>query len=91
MAQLIQIGSEQDPAKRLRQEWAESLREHLKAAGLSQKQFGRALADQGCKVSQQAISQWLLGETAPRPHHQAACAAALRVPARRLFPIEAAA
>lgn len=91
MAQLIQIGEEEDPAKRLRQEWAASLREHLKASDMSRKEFQGRLAEQGCSVSHQTISMWLRGETAPRPHHQAACAAALRVPARRLFPLGAVA
>lgn len=91
VARVIQIGNETDPAKRLRQEWAESLNEHLDASGLSRKQFRQKLEEAGCDVSLQAISFWLRGDWSPKPHHQAAIAAVLRVPVRRLFPIEAVA
>lgn len=96
---MLTLGTESDPAKRLRLEWAESLAEHMVAVGkltnsdgqaMSRKQLQRALADQGVEVTMQAIGCWLRGETSPRPHHQAALATVFSVPARRLFPIEAA-
>lgn len=88
---IIQFGTEPNPIKRLRQEWALSLEEHLDAAEMSRKEFRQRLLEQGCDVSLQAISLWLRGECSPRPYHQAAIAAVLRVPVRRLFPIEAVA
>lgn len=87
---MVQLGSESDPAKRLRSEWSDSLREHLRIAQVSRKELVRRLTEHGCSVSYQAVGQWLRGETSPRPHHQAALAAILRVPVRRLFPIEPA-
>lgn len=91
MTDVLQFGSPTDPAKKLRREWAESLAEHLETKKISRKDLVARLAVVGCDVSQQAVGQWLRGETSPRPHHQAALAAVLDVPVRRLFPIEAAA
>lgn len=93
------FGIEPDPARRLRLEWAESLNDHMAAIGkltnpdgapMSRKQLQHALAERGIEVSMQGIGCWLRGETSPRPHHQAALASIFAVPARRLFPIEAA-
>lgn len=90
MARLLTIGTESDPAKRLRLEWAESLEEHMAAVGMTRKQLQQALRERGVEVTMQGIGCWLRGETSPRPHHQAALASVFSVPARRLFPIEAA-
>lgn len=79
------------PADRLRLRWAATLAAYLTARGMNQKQFRLALADHGCKVSRQAIDQWLSGQTAPRPAHQAAIAAVFQAPVHVLFPIEAVA
>ena len=87
---VIRLGNEHDPSKRLRMEWAESLAEHMHAKGMSRKVLAQRLAALGCSVSIQAVGQWLRGETSPRPHHQAAVAAALQAPVRRVFPIERA-
>lgn len=87
---MISIGTEPDPAKRLRREWAESLAEHMAAVGMTRKQLQHALTEHGVEVTMQGIGCWLRGETSPRPHHQAALSRIFRVPARRLFPIEAA-
>lgn len=75
----------------LRREWAESLRDHLKARGLTRKQFQQLLAEHDLNVTHQAIGSWLRAETMPRLTHQATIARALKVPVRRLFPVEAAA
>ena len=87
----ITIDRDDDPERRMRRQWGRSLTEHLKLAGLSRKQFQQQLATYGVEVTHQAIAQWLAGRTAPKPSHQAAIAAVLRVPARSLFPLEVAA
>lgn len=90
---LIRIQPLGTPSERLRGEWAESLREHMDArlpAPMTRKELVAALDLVGCKVTVQAVGQWLRGETSPRPHHQAALSAVFQVPVRRLFPIEAA-
>lgn len=76
-----------DPAKRLRIEWGQNLAEHLVAAQVSRKELQRRLADLGYEVSLQAVSQWIRGDTSPRPQMQAAVAKVLSVPARSLFPL----
>lgn len=91
MTQPLTVDTNLGPAERLRREWADSLAEHLRLRKMSRKEFRNQLEATGCEVSIQAVGQWLRGETSPRPHHQAAIAAVLGVPARRLFPIEAAA
>lgn len=92
MAEPIRIVvQDNDPARKLRREWGESLTEHLDTLKMSRKAFQHALEREGVKVSHQAISQWLAGETSPRPHYQAVIAAVLQVPVRRLFPIDTAA
>ena len=57
---------------------------------MTRKQLQHALEARGVEISMQGIGCWLRGETSPRPHHQAALASIFAVPARRLFPIEAA-
>lgn len=80
-----------DLAERIRMEWADSLAEHMHLHGeMTRKELRLALARYGVQVSEQAIGCWLRAETAPRPEHQAALASILRVPVRRLFPIEPA-
>jgi hypothetical protein len=78
------------PAERYRQQCAESLREHMDAVDMTRKQLQSKLAEQNTPVTRQAIESWLKGHTAPRPHHQAAIARILGVPAHRIFPIEVA-
>lgn len=92
-SRVLQIDREVNPAQRLRNEMAASLAEHMEAQGVSRKELRRRLAslEPAVKVSRQAVDQWLDGTTAPRPHHQAACALVLTVPVHRLFPIAAAA
>lgn len=88
---VIQIGSDPDPDKRIRIDWGRSLDEHLEAKGVSRKQLQRSLEEEhNIEVSLQAISLWITGQTAPKPSVQIAIAKVLDVPARRLFPLEAA-
>lgn len=89
VSNVIQVGGPSDPSQRLRMEWASSLDEHMTLRSISRKELVACLERVGCKVSVQAVGQWLRGETSPRPHHQAALAACLEVPVRRLFPIDA--
>jgi hypothetical protein len=85
------MGTENDPRKRLRADWADSLSEHMEARQVTRKGLRLALAGYGVQVTEQAIGCWLRAETSPRPEHQAAIAAVMQVPVRRLFPIEPAA
>lgn len=99
MTHVLSVGVESDPAKKLRQEWAASLAEHMASwlnletgtRGMTRKQLQRALEDRGIEVSLQAIGYWLNAATSPRAHLQAEIAAVFSVPVRRLFPIEQAA
>lgn len=85
-----------DPAQRLRNEWAASLREHMDGwfdqstaeTGMSRKRLQAELANLDIEVSFQAVCSWLTGAYSPRAHHQAAISKVLGVPVRRLFPIE---
>lgn len=91
MTSVVQI-EPSDPAERLRHQIAASLRDHMAAQGVSRKRLRHLLAelDPPVIVSRQAVDQWLNGVVLPKPHHQAACAVVLRVPAHRLFPLQAA-
>lgn len=82
---MTQIGTEQDPAVRLRQSWGRKISDLRKIRGLTRAE----LADR-VEVSETAVGQWERGETAPRPHKQIAVARALDVPHAVLFPMEAA-
>lgn len=84
----LALGQEVDPERRIRLQWAESLADHLRTQQISRKELRRRLAGLGVEVTEQGIGAWLRGETAPRPHHQAALGTVLNVPARRLFPLE---
>ena len=83
-------GEATPPNQRIRDEWAESLADHLTARGWSRKDLRASLLERGVKVTEQAVGQWLRGETSPRPHTQAVIAAVLGVPAHRLFPVSIA-
>lgn len=85
-AHVVQIGTEQDPAVRLRQSWGKKITELRKLRGLSRVELGER-----CDVSAAAVGMWERGETAPRPHVQVAIARALDVPHGVLFPMEAVA
>lgn len=85
------VGVEPDPAKRMRKAWAQSLSLHMSAMGVTRQQLRLLLSEDGTEVTEQAIGCWLRGESAPRPHHQAAIAKALKVPGHLLFPIGSAA
>lgn len=81
---VTQIGTEPDPAVRLRQSWGTKISDVRKLRGLTRAELA-VIVD----VSEAAVGQWERGETAPRPHIQAAIARALDVPHAVLFPMEA--
>ena len=91
------IGDLTPPAQRRRLVWAGKLSDQLRFVGwvtsdgrLDYKRFQHELAEAGCKVSRQAVSQWLAGETAPSPENQAVIAKVLRTAPHLIFPVEAA-
>ncbi len=80
---MISLGSEQDPAKRIRQAQGTRIKEARKYRNLSHAELAVAVG-----VSPGAVSQWETGRTAPRQHHQAAIAKALDVPWSQLFSLD---
>lgn len=87
-APIAHIGDQTSPAERLRLAWAATLSALLTQRQMSVKEFKAELATFGCDVTRQAIEQWLVGKTAPRPHHQAAIAKVFRLPAVAIFNVE---
>lgn len=86
MADVVTLGHEPDPAKRLRQRWGSKI-----AQTRALRELSRADVADRVGVSEQAVGMWERGETAPRWHHQLAIADALDVPHGVLFPMEGAA
>lgn len=88
---VLTIGEDPDPDRRIRIAWGESLADFMASNPdvNTRKKLRLALAERGIAVTEQAISYWLNGGTAPRPHTQAVLAGIFRVPVRRLFPLEA--
>lgn len=92
---VVQLGDAgeaiQDPDQRIKAAWGERLGEQLAILGLTPKRFQRLLEDEeGLEVSLQTVYAWLSGAWAPAPSKQARIARVLKVPAHRLFPLEAA-
>lgn len=87
------------PEQRLRKLWSDNLStyvgqedpERFPFRRHTRKQLVAELAKRGVHVSPQAVSQWLHGQTSPKPHHQAAIAKVIGIPAAMLFPVEGAA
>jgi transcriptional regulator with XRE-family HTH domain len=73
-------------AEAIRIEWGKAIAEQRTVIGKSR----QWLADQ-LGISAAAVGMWERGETAPRPHHQAAIAKALMTTPRNLFKLDAAA
>lgn len=82
---LTQIGTEPDPAVRLRQLWGRNIKRLRELRGMTRAQLAEA-----CNVSEAAIGQWERGETTPRPHKQIAAAKALDAEHGVVFPMVAA-
>jgi DNA-binding transcriptional regulator YdaS (Cro superfamily) len=62
----------------------------MELTGYTVKQLQHELAVEGVHVSQQAISQWITGATAPRPENQVAIARIIAADPTALFPLDAA-
>lgn len=84
---VVRIEGTEETDQRLRRQWGELLREHLTARQMNRKALRLALEEQGIEVTDQAISCWLNGQTAPRPSIQVALGKVFQVPARSLFPL----
>lgn len=87
MSCMVTVIGQEHPDERIRREWGELLAAHMETLGVSRKELQQRLAAVGVDVTHQAISQWLRGESSPRPHVQAAIAHVLRVPPRSLWPL----
>lgn len=88
-SQVITIGIEPDPAKRLRQKQGARIKDLRKLHGLSMDALAERMCEQdGITVTQQAISQWENGQTTARPHMQVALARALRVTPSNIFGLD---
>lgn len=78
----------------IRRDWGRSIEEFMRAhhdprtrEAMSRKEFQRRLALEGVEVTQQAISSWIAGKSAPRPSVQLAIAKVFRAPHHRVFPV----
>lgn len=78
-----QIGTEPDPAKRLRTRWGASIAQVRGLRSMTRDELAEAVG-----VSASAVGMWERGETSPRDHHRAAVARALDVPVAVLFSVE---
>lgn len=84
MVDVLQIGSEPDPARRIRQRQGEKIRKTRQLRQMSPAELAEHV---GVDVS--AISHWETGRFAPRQHHQIAIAKALDVPHTMIFGLDA--
>ena len=76
-----------DPVARQRVEWGQNIAEALEQRKWTRKQLLKEIFDAyGFEVAQQSLTQWLQGETAPRPDIQAALAGVFGIPHHMLFP-----
>lgn len=80
---ITKVGTERDPAKRIRKRQGKAIRQVRKMRGLS----GRELAVL-VGVTPGAMSQWETGLHSPRQHHQTALATALDVPWSTIFGLD---
>lgn len=78
-----QIGTEQDPAKRIRQRQGKTLRQIREMRGLSMEELASKVG-----VTDGAVSQWETGRFSPRQHHQVSLARALDVPWSTIFGLD---
>lgn len=82
---LTQIGTEPNPAVRLRQLWGANIKRTRELRGMTRAELGDA-----CGVTEAAVGMWERGETAPRPHLQVKASEALDTAHSVLFPMVAA-
>lgn len=91
MAEVITIGHDPDPARRLRKKQGERLRAIRSGfRHLTMQQVAERMNEiEGISITQQAISQWENGETTPRPHMQVAICKVLDVPPSSIWNLDA--
>jgi hypothetical protein len=82
------VTADADPDMRIRFRWSENLREAMASRDVDKYELVRRLAKHGIRVSRQAVESWIAGDTAPRPHIQAAIGTELNMPARLIFVLE---
>lgn len=80
---VIQIGTEPDPAKRIRQKQGKLIRKYRTLQGLSITEFAELVG-----VTEGAVSQWETGRYSPRPAIQVRIAKALNAPWSALFALD---
>lgn len=80
---VTQIGTEKDPAKRIRQRQGKAIRQVRQMRGMTIEELASVVG-----VTDGAISQWETGRFSPRQHHQVAVAKALDVPWSTLFGLD---
>lgn len=71
----------------IRAEWSRLLNEELERQGMTREQLRVRLNELGCLVKRQTVDGWITNRWAPRPTHQAAICAVLKVPHTSLFPV----
>lgn len=77
------IGTEKDPAKRIRQRQGKAIRQVREMRGMTIEELAQAVG-----VTDGAVSQWETGRFSPRQHHQIIVARVLDVPWLTLFGLD---
>ena len=84
MTDVLRLGHEPDPAKRIRQRQGERIRKTRQLRQMSPAELATHVG-----VHESSISHWEMGRFAPRQHHQILIAKALDVPHSMLFGLDA--
>lgn len=77
------IGTEVDPALRIRKRQGKTIRQLRKMRGLTSQELAAEIG-----VTPGAVSQWEHGVHSPRQHHQTSIARALDVPWSTIFGLD---
>lgn len=89
MANVIAVGYEPNPARRLRSKQGARLRDvRTKLRALTLEQVAERMEAMGVPVTAQAISMWERGDTTPRPHMQVAVCRVLDVLPSSIFGLD---
>lgn len=80
---VTKVGTEKDPAKRIRQRQGKAIRQVREMRGMTNRELAELVG-----VTPGAISQWETGTHSPRQHHQAKVARVLDVPWSTLFGLD---
>lgn len=87
-ADVLTVGEDPDPAKRLRRAWGSEIRRVREMHGLTLDEVAERMREIGgpdYTISAQAIGMWERGETAPKWHNQGILSKALSVPRETIF------